>query len=329
MIWISRLLNLSLITGSYLFSLITRRVVHSGMPLAVSIEPTNRCNLHCPECPSGKRELTRPSGVMDFALFKSAIDQLTPQLVYLTLYFQGEPYLDSRLFRSIKYAREKKIKVVTSTNGHFLNEHTLKSTLESGLNELIISLDGFDQQSYESYRIGGDFRKVTEGIRLLVNEKRRLNLAHPEIILQCLVLSTNEARLDEIRNLGMQMGVDRVEFKSAQFYDFQEGNLLMPVNSRFSRYRKVKTNSPEGTQQYVLKNKFRNSCFRMWSSCVISWDGRVVPCCFDKDAGHSTGNLKNQTFGEIWRGKKYGEFRKTILTNRKSVDICCNCSEKF
>ncbi|MFH1159542.1 MAG: SPASM domain-containing protein [bacterium] len=67
----------------------------------------------------------------------------------------------------------------------------------------------------------------------------------------------------------------------------------------------------------------------MWSGCVITWDGLVVPCCFDKDADHCLGDLKTQSFQDIWRGEKYREFRKRIFTERKSVDICRNCTQKW
>lgn len=65
----------------------------------------------------------------------------------------------------------------------------------------------------------------------------------------------------------------------------------------------------------------------MWSSCVVTWDGIVVPCCFDKDAKHQLGDLKNQNFNELWKSFKYQNFRKSILKSRKEIDICKNCSE--
>jgi radical SAM protein with 4Fe4S-binding SPASM domain len=307
------------------------------MPLAVSIEPTNTCNLHCPECPAGIHELTRSTGFMTEEIFRKAIDQLYPTLAYLTLYFQGEPYLNKQVFSYIRYARSRGVFVATSTNGHFFNDDSVRQTLDSGLNRLIVSMDGFNQQTYEAYRKGGNFQKVVDGIRLLVNEKKRLKRHNPEIILQCLILSTNEHHLDEIRLLADDLGVDKLTFKTAQFYEYRNGNLLMPENQKFSRYQSKKQH-PKSTveneiadiiPEFRLKNKLRNSCFRMWSSCVITWDGNVVPCCFDKDADFRLGDLKNQSFKKIWRGEAYQKFRGTILRKRKSIDICCNCTQKF
>lgn len=321
-----RFTNVVQITGSYAISLLTGRVFHAGSPLAVSIEPTNLCNLRCPECPSGLRELTRARGLMRMEGFTKTIDQLLPDLSYLTLYFQGEPYMNPLFFDMVRYARSKKVFVTTSTNGHFLNEAHARKTVESGLNTLIVSLDGTDQQAYEQYRIGGKFDTVIAGITALVKAKRTLRVKHPRIILQFLVLKSNQHQIKEIKRLGKALGVDKVELKSAQFYDYENGNPLMPDISEYSRYRAVSgdTSSPE----FIPKNSMPNRCFRMWSSCVVTWDLKVVPCCYDKDANHEMGDLSVHTFHEIWRGELYNKFRKKILSNRKSVEMCKNCLQQ-
>lgn len=323
---IYRGINLFKIVVSYLLSRITKQVVHWGKPVAVSIEPNNSCNLSCRECPSGTKELTRAVGSMQPDLFQSIINQLLPHLSWLTLYFQGEPFISKHFFDFIAFAKSKKIFVATSTNGHFLDEGSVRRTIGSGLDRLIISLDGADQESYGAYRRGGNFAKVIEGIRLLVSEKKRLKKRTPEIILQCLVLKSNEHQLNEIRKIAKELGVDKLEFKTAQFNDYKNGNPLMPENPKYSRYVRSSTR-PEN--QFILKNRLPNSCFRMWGSCVLTWDGKVVPCCFDKDATHWFGNLAQQSFLEIWRGKLAFDFRKKILGNRKLIDICSNCSQTF
>ncbi|MEI7661378.1 MAG: radical SAM/SPASM domain-containing protein [Bacteroidota bacterium] len=325
---LTRGLNLFKIVASYLFSRIIKKPVHWGTPVAASIEPVNSCNLRCPECPAGMKVLTRARGTMQPELFKSIIGQLSPRLSYLTLYFQGEPYMSSHFFDFVAIARKEKIFVSTSTNGHFLGEKSVHQTISSGLNRLIISLDGADQQSYEAYRAGGDFSKVIAGTRLLVNERKRLKSATPEIILQCLVLKSNEHQLAEIKKLGRELGVDKVTFKTAQFNDYEHGNPLMPDSPKHTRYTLGK-DIPGSIPAYTLKIPRPDSCFRMWSSCVFTWDGKVVPCCFDKDATHELGDMTRQTFEEIWKGDSYNSFRKKILESRKSIDICSNCSQTF
>src|SRR4051794_9604801 len=150
---------------SYYVSKWTRKPVQWGYPISISIEPTTSCNLRCPECPSGLRSFTRPTGMMKKELFESVVTQLAPSLSYLIFYFQGEPYLHPHLLEMIKLASVKKIYTATSTNAHYLSDEAAKETVESGLDRLIISLDGTTQESYQSYRIGGKLDKVIEGTK--------------------------------------------------------------------------------------------------------------------------------------------------------------------
>ncbi len=317
--------NLLQIILGYFLSRITRNVIHWGNPVSISIEPTNSCNLHCPECPSGQRILTRKKGFIEDSLFNKIISAVSGRLFFLTFYFQGEPYLHPGFTKMVKIAKLKKIRVSTSTNGHFLNSENANSTVQSGLDKLIISLDGTDPDTYSSYRIGGSFDKVIEGIHEIVRQKKEVGSSKPKIILQFLVLKTNEHQIAEVKILGHRLGVDAVEIKTAQFYDFENGNPLMPVNHRHCRY--VSTETRSGKNIYHIRNQMPRHCFRMWSSCVITWDGDVVPCCYDKDAKYRMGNLADKSFDEIWKSEKYREFRRKILHSRETIDICRNCSE--
>ena len=317
--------NLFKIVSGYTISRITRKVIHWGNPVSLSIEPTNCCNLHCPECPSGTNQMTRERGTMNLRLFQNIVDELSPDLYYLNLYFQGEPYLHPWFTEMITYAKSKKIYVSTSTNGHFLTNENISKTLESGLDKLIISLDGTDVKTYQQYRIGGNFNEVLRGIAELVRQKKSNGSKNPKIILQFLVLKSNQHQVNEIRKLGKELAVDKVELKTAQFYDFRNGNLLIPER-RYSRYIKNK-NAGADQPSFKIRNGMPDHCFRMWSTSVVTWDGKVVPCCFDKDAAHLIGNLKDSTFLGIWRNGGYKDFRKKILSSRKSLDICTNCTE--
>ena len=314
-----RILNFLQLLFGYMLSRILRSPVLFHRPFAVSIEPTNHCNLFCRECPSGMKDLSRASGFMDLPRFRSIIDQLSPHLAYLTLYFQGEPLLNPRFVDFIAYARLKRIYVTSSTNGHFLDKNNAEALIRSGLDRLIISVDGTDQESYESYRSGGSLKKVTEGIKTLADARNSTGSKTPLIIIQFLVLRSNEHQLKEIRKRGIEWGGDKVEIKSAQFNNFKDGNPLMPSEGKYSRYSK------QGI--FRIKNKLPGHCFRMWSGCVITWDGRVVPCCFDKDASHQLGDIKKKSLKEIWTGTEYYNFRRIVLMQRKSVEICSNCTE--
>ena len=317
-----RTINALKILLSYYYSRYTGRVSHRGKPFTISVEPTTSCNLRCPECPSGLRQFSRDTGRISLELYQDIIDQLHKELFYLILYFQGEPYLHPLFFRMTEYARERKIYTATSTNAHYLTDTLARKTVESGLDRLIISLDGLDQETYEKYRVGGSFDKVIEGTRNLVKWKRELHSRTPFIILQFIVFRTNEHQVNNVRKIARELGVDKLELKTAQVYNYEEGNPLIPQNEKFSRYKKIR----EGFFQ--INNPLNNHCLRMWRGCVITWDGLVVPCCFDKDAAHRLGDLKKETFAEIWKGKAYEEFRKKLFSARKEIDICRNCTEK-
>jgi radical SAM protein with 4Fe4S-binding SPASM domain len=294
---------------------------HKGFPVSISIEPTTSCNLRCPECPSGMRSFTRPIGMLEQKFFENTIDQLAKKLMYLTFYFQGEPYLNPAFLDMVKYASKKKIYTSTSTNAHYLNDKNAKATVESGLNRMIISIDGTTQETYEQYRVGGDLQKVIEGTKNMIKWKKGLKSATPHLVFQFLVVKPNEHQLEDVRKLAGELGVDEIVFKTAQVYEFENGNELIPDNEKYSRYKK----GSDG--KWRIKNKLLNQCWRMWSGCVITWDGKVVPCCFDKDAHHTLGSLKETSFETIWKSEPYNNFRSAVLKSRKEIDICANCSE--
>src|SRR6266496_5769228 len=131
-----RMLNAAKVMTSYQLSKLTGRPVQWGYPVSVSFEPTTSCNLRCPECPSGLRAFTRPTGMLKKDFFTETIDQLSKDLLYLVFYFQGEPYLNPDFLEMVKYASSKKIYTTTSTNAHYLNDENAKRTIQSGLDRL-------------------------------------------------------------------------------------------------------------------------------------------------------------------------------------------------
>lgn len=317
-----RLWNGGKVLSSYYISKWTKNPIQWGLPVSISFEPTTSCNLRCPECPSGLRTFTRPTGMLQNNFFRETIDQLAPELLYLIFYFQGEPYLNPDFLEMVKYASQKKIYTATSTNAHYLTDQNAKRTVESGLDRLIISIDGSTQEVYEQYRVGGNLGKVLEGARRIVKWKKELKSKTPFIFFQFLVVKPNEHQLHDIQKLAKEVGVNEVRFKTAQVYDYEKDpNQLIPLNEKFSRYKKNKQGD------FEIKNALNNHCWKLWHATVITWDGLVVPCCFDKDAQHKMGDLKGKPFKEIWQNKEYVQFRKQILQSRRNIDICANCSE--
>ncbi|CAN5921570.1 hypothetical protein BH24BAC1_BH24BAC1_18160 [soil metagenome] len=316
-----RALNALQVTGSYLLSRLTGRSRHWGGPISVSMEPTTSCNLRCPECPSGLRSFTRPTGMLEEGLYQDVIDQLYQRLVYLIFYFQGEPYLHPRFLDMVRYASGKGIYTATSTNAHFLTDENARLTVASGLDRIIISIDGTTQETYAAYRVGGQLEKVLQGTRNLIKWKKQMRSRTPFVVFQFLVVRPNEHQIAEVKELARELGVDDVWLKTAQIYDYGQGSPLIPTIDYYSRYQ------PNGDGTWSLKNKLLNHCWKMWHSCVITWDGQVVPCCFDKDAGHPMGNLQTERFRALWRGKPYRQFREALLRSRTEIGMCRNCTE--
>jgi len=316
-----RMANAAGILSSYHYSRLSKKPVHWAMPMSIAIEPTTSCNLRCPECPSGLRSFTRPTGMLQSDLFKKTIDELADTLSYLTFYFQGEPYLHPQFLELVQFAASRKIYTATSTNAHYLTDEMAKRTIESGLDRLIISIDGTTQDTYEAYRVGGKLDKVIEGAKNIIRWKKELKSITPFVVFQFLVVKPNEHQIEAVYKLAKEIGIDHVALKTAQIYDYKNGSDLIPTIDKYSRYQKME----DGT--YSIKNELLSHCWKMWQSCVITWDGKVVPCCFDKDAHYVMGDLTQQSFKEIWKSEKYNSFRASILRSRSEIEMCKNCTE--
>src|ERR1700694_4100563 len=270
-----RFLNAAKVWASYHCSQWTKKAIQWGYPISISFEPTTSCNLRCPECPSGLRAFSRPTGMLKKDFFTETIDQLARELVYLVFYFQGEPYLNPDFLDMVRYAADKKIYTATSTNAHYLNDRNARRTVESGLERLIISIDGTTQETYQQYRVGGSLDKVLEGAARIVKWKKELKSKKPFLIFQFLVVRHNEHQIESVRQLAKEIGVDQVRLKTAQVYDYEnDPNQLIPTREKYSRYRKDRNG------KMSFKGNNANHCWRLWHDPVITWDGNVVPCCF-------------------------------------------------
>ncbi|HQZ41752.1 MAG TPA: radical SAM protein, partial [Flavobacteriales bacterium] len=229
-----------------------------GMPFSISFEPTTACNLRCPECPSGLRSFTRPTGNLKTDLFQRVMDELGPDLWALTFYFQGEPYINPNFLDMVGIANSKGLYTNTSTNAHFLTEEKAEATVRSGLSRLIISLDGTDQETYSAYRKEGELAKVIEGAERVVKWKKKLKSLTPHIVFQFLVVKPNEHQIGEARALAKKIGVDDLWLKTAQIYDPKDDHPLIPTQDKYARYKR----SANGI--WEVKNKLDDECWKMW-----------------------------------------------------------------
>lgn len=310
-----KLINMISATASFGVSTVLHKPHLWALPPFISFELTNCCNLACSECITGSGLMTRQRGYIDILLFKRTIEELGTSLMGMNLYFQGEPMLHPGFSEFITYRKD--IYTEVSTNGHFLSSENSDQIARSYLNRIIISVDGADQDTYSAYRVNGDLATVLEGIDKLAKavKKSRSKL---KIELQMLVNRHNEHQTESIRRIAVSAGA-RLRLKSMQVNDTDKIGEWVTRDDQFNRYKNVKGN-------YAVKSTLPDRCRRLWFNPVITWDGKVLPCCFDKNGEYIMGDLKKNTFREIWHGKQFYDFRNMVLNGRGSIGICRNCT---
>ncbi len=268
------------------------------LPPAISVELSSKCNLSCPECVTGAGLLRRNSDFIDYSLAGKIASELSGRTLSAWLYFQGEPMLHPRFFDIVSLF--SKMNPVISTNGHFLDEENCRRLADSALRKIIISYDGVTPAVYNIYRTGGDHSRVTDGIRRLARAIKTID-SKVKVELQFLLHRHNEHEIQEAAAFARSVNA-AFTIKSMQVLDSERAGDWMPSGGRRSRYLK------SGGQWKPLKSPSRG-CFRMWTTAVITVDGDVVPCCYDKYAVHAMGNINDQDFDDIWNSEKYKSFQ--------------------
>lgn len=272
----------------------------------VTLEPTNTCNLQCPECATGRGELTRKKGYLSLELFMQVVDEIAPHTMVLNLYMQGEPFLNNELGEMINYAKKKGIFISLSTNGN-INIAKLSKDLP---HHIIISVDGAHQSTYEKYRKRGDLIKVKNFIEQLSLWKKKNGMSVPYVELQFLINKYNQSEISKTRAL-FKGQYNRFVTKSMQIISANDDSGLLPTDRRYIRKNK--------------NNKQRPACAKHMTSTVITHDGIVVPCCMDKDAEYPLGDVKKQSLTEILVNKDATQFSKLLIGKKENIKMCQNC----
>jgi len=315
-----RVANLLKTSLSFVLSTLLRKPIVWGIPPILTIEPTNQCNLRCPLCTTGSGEMLRPAGRMSLETFRKIMDAIGDDIFFLLIYHQGEPYMNKHFLDFVRLAKERNIYVTTSTNGHFFTPYNVEETIASGLDSMIVSIDGSTQESYERYRVGGNLQRVIDGTRLLMETRQKQGSRTPNVALQFLVMKHNEAEIPRMRALAKELGVDRFLVKNIEVRTYQEALEWLPAEDQFRRYQLQEND-------FVVKNN-KKSCPRPWLSTLVNWDGTFVPCCFDKNGAYPIGNISEaKQFEDIWLGQPIRQFRERLITDRQSIDICRNCNQ--
>ena len=249
----------------------------------------------------------------------------------IQFYFQGEPLLNKDLPNMIAEAHEAGLYTIVSTNAQALTAELAEALVKSGLDRIIISMDGLSEDSYNAYRVGGSLDKTKSALRWLKYAKDKSSIKNnrqsivprqssnrqsPLIELQCLRLKSNEHEWQQFKREYKALGADKLTFKTAQLYDYENGHPLMPSDLKYSRYI-------QGADGKYHRRKLRKGCFRVWSGVVITTNGEVLPCCYDKAHEHAYGNIMNAPLRELFANEKATAFRKAAM--HEQPQICQEC----
>lgn len=307
---------------SLMFNTAMAKARRSGplmMPVHVSIEPTNACNMRCPVCETGNGSLGRVKQILDPDVYRSFIDDIAPTTSVLLFYFMGEPFLNKHSYDMIRYAREKGLYVETCTNGDFVNA---EGVVYSDINEINFQLGGLTQATHERYRVRGDLARTLRNLDELLELRRRTPGSSVQVNVGFIVMKHNEHEVAEFLHWAKAKGVDRANIIDPCVRTVAEGRELLPEDRRYWFYDEA------AFARGVLKPKVlpHNECLWIWNSVVLTVDGKVVPCCRDPKAKHVFGNAFDRPLREIWNNAATRSFRQRILDEQGKVDICELCS---
>ena len=296
----------------------------SGYPYEWELDTTNICQLKCPLCHTGLGTVNRDKGVMHFDLYKKVIDEIKDYCLWLSLYSWGEPFLNKEIDRFIRYAHDAKIGTVTSSNlNKPLTPEMADRLVDSGLDGLIVSLDGTTQEVYEVYRVGGHLHRVLDNIQLVTETKARKGVNTPHVEWQFIVMKQNEHQIPEAKQMAAELGVDDIVFKKVDFPhgedDLELAEKWLPVNNR------------DFTRDNPFDKPYKENgarCWRLWRSGVVNWDGGYAPCCYLTDAADDFGSVKTSSIKEIWNNEEYVTARGLFQENFKPQKYvgCIDCN---
>ncbi len=294
-----------------------------GYPFMLQIEPTNICNLKCPLCPVPLNKLGRKPRNMKLEEFKDIINDMEDYLLFLVLWDWGEPFMNPQLPQMIRYASEREIQTVTSTNAQFLdNEAYLEEILTSGLSTLIVAIDSAEEDNYKLYRKKGSLNKALSGLQKLVEMRNRLG-STTHINMRMVIMRHNEHELGRLRRLARKIGVDRFSVKAVT-PGFDEHFLDSEYVPKKIRYRFFEYKP--GTYERV---RIDMVCRRPWEIASILSNGDVVPCCWDYDDSMKVGNVLEKPFTKIWNDYAYRELRRKTYHMRHTLSKCMFCPPNF
>jgi MoaA/NifB/PqqE/SkfB family radical SAM enzyme/SAM-dependent methyltransferase/glycosyltransferase involved in cell wall biosynthesis len=264
------------------------------------IETTNKCNLHCVMCP--RDTMTRAEGTMDMELYRKIVEDCSnfvEHILGFDVFMDGEPLLDNLLEERIKIAKNAGIRFVEiATNGTLLTKSRAKTLIESGLDNIIISLEDIDKDVHERIRRGSNYNKIISNLENLIAIRNEAGSTTPQIT---------------VRMLGFEENTSRREAFLEHWKTKVEQVIVQPLH-----------NFGGGAEPFGKKVIHPNrECDYLWTTMVILVDGTVPLCCLDYDGVHRLGNARHESVYDIWHGEKFKEYRERFRNCQ--IDMCNHC----
>jgi len=273
--------------------------------LMVSIEPSNICNARCVMCPYSK--MIRKKEIMSMDFFKKIADDcLSNGIKNFNFNFYNEPFLDPLIFERIKFLKSKGARVQFFSNASVVDKEKAKQILDSGLDEIIFSIDSIKKKNYELIRKGLDFNITTKNILELIKQRKILCLNKPKIKLNYVEQKLNQGELKKFQSFW----ADKVD----KIYISRDDQ-----RNKEPRYYRNGNN---------IKSDF--PCLRIWSELIVMSNGKVPLCCVDYDGEIILGDFNKQTLKEIWNNNIFKRIRKLHLDFKADqVPLCKKCLNSY
>ena len=283
-----------------------KKVTLDTLPIRLWIEPTSICNLRCVMCLNEKLPPSQ-KGRMDFALFKKIIDEAREYVYDVYLHHRGEPLLHPQFTEMVKYAKRRSLRVKFHTNATLLTREKSEQILDSGLDLISFSFDGFSEEVYEEVRINAKFEKTVENIGEFLKLKGKRRQSKPYTVIEEIEFPRYSEHYgggekEKFSRKFRSLGLDELIFK--KLYNWA-GDYEVPGQKT-------------GREDYAV-------CTFPWYSSVILWDGTVVPCPQDYFARIKLGNVSQKRLSEIWNDKPYLELRKKMFHSLEDLAPCNKC----
>lgn len=296
-------------------------------PYLAMVETCSFCNLQCPTCTTPHDKIKRPKVAMSLENYKKIIDNIKDSVSIVLPWFSNEPLVNPHLVEMIKYSHQNNLYTMISTNAVLLNETKSKELLDSGLDEVLLCLDGATKESYEPFRQGADFETVLKNMKIFCALKKKSGKKKPFVEMQFILTKLNQNEVEDVKKLADSLGVDRLRIKSFALSEYAYSkeeikslsDKFLPDRPEYAskiRYEKKGDN-------FEIKNR-KKLCELPSSNIVILVDGRVSMCCYDINGQYVYGNVLDKPLKYFWR---LPEVRgKRNKAKRREYPLCKVCA---